>query len=135
MTKSRVFLLGLLLLLVIACQPQPLRIGAFLSLTGSTAAYGISAANAIKLATEESNTKGWIHGQRVEVEIEDDRSNTQEVPGIVTHLIKDHEVKALLAEPVSTRAMIAADFAFRLSVANRAIASPSVELTKQARKM
>lgn len=75
MIKSRVVLLGVLLLLLLACQPQPIKVGAFLSLTGSTAAYGISAANAIKLATEEVNSEGRIKGRRIELEIEDDRSN------------------------------------------------------------
>jgi branched-chain amino acid transport system substrate-binding protein len=55
MAKIRVFLLGLLLLMLLACSPARLKIGAFLSLTGSTAAYGISAANAINLATDELN--------------------------------------------------------------------------------
>ena len=129
MTKSRVFLLGLLLLLVIACQPQPLRIGAFLSLTGSTAAYGISAANAINLAKEELNSAGGIKGQLVDVEIEDDHSNTQEVPSIVNHLIKEHEVKALLAEPVSTRAMMAAPIAQENKIVMISSASVRPELT------
>ena len=34
---------------------EPVRIGIFLSLTGATAAYGVSALNAFKLATEEVN--------------------------------------------------------------------------------
>jgi branched-chain amino acid transport system substrate-binding protein len=103
-----------LLLLVPACQqrtPNSVKIGAFLSLTGATAAYGISAANAIKLATEETNANGGIDGKQVELEIEDDHSNTQEVLGIVEHLIQEHKVHALIAEPVSTRAMVAAPVA------------------------
>jgi len=77
MNKSRVVLLGLLLLLLMACQPVPIRIGAFLSLTGSTAAYGISAANAIKLATEEANVDGKIKARRIELEIEDVQYNVR----------------------------------------------------------
>ncbi len=102
-----------LLLLVPACSPasNTIKIGAFLSLTGATSAYGISAANAIKLATEETNRNGGIDGKQVELEIEDDQSNTQDVPGIVEHLIKEHKVHALIAEPVSTRAMMAAPIA------------------------
>ena len=80
-------------------------------MTGSTAAYGISASNAIKLATDEVNRAGGIDGKMIELEIEDDHSNTQEVPDIVNKLIKEHKVKALIAEPVSTRAMIAAPIA------------------------
>jgi branched-chain amino acid transport system substrate-binding protein len=129
MKKMRVFLLGLLLLTPPACSLQPIKIGAFLSLTGSTAAYGISAANAINLATDEVNRTGGRKGQRFEVEIEDDRSNTQEVPAIVNHLIKEHEVKALLAEPVSTRAMMAAPIAQQNKIVMISSASVRPELT------
>ncbi|HEX7330832.1 MAG TPA: ABC transporter substrate-binding protein [Pyrinomonadaceae bacterium] len=131
MTKSRVFLLGVVLLLLVACQLQPIKIGAFLSLTGPTAAYGISAANAINLATAEVNAEGMIKGQRVVVEIEDDRSNAQEVPGIVKHLIQEHEVDALIAEPVSVRAMIAAPIAQQSKIVMISSASVKPELTMQ----
>jgi len=67
-----------------------IQVGAFLSLTGATSAYGVSAANAIKLATEETNRSGGIDGKQVELEIEDDKSNTADVPGIIEHLIKEH---------------------------------------------
>jgi len=103
-----------LLLLVPSCQqrtPDTIKVGAFLSLTGATSAYGISAANANQLATDETNQSGGIDGKQVELEIEDDHSNTQEVLGIVEHLIKEHKVHALIAEPVSTRAMVAAPVA------------------------
>jgi branched-chain amino acid transport system substrate-binding protein len=129
MKKIRVFLLGLLLLTPPACQPQKIRIGAFLSLTGATAAYGISASNAIKLATDEVNSTGGSNGQLFEIEIEDDRSNTQEVPTIVNHLIKEHQVKALLAEPVSTRAMMAAPIAQQNKIVMISSASVRPELT------
>ncbi len=132
MTKTRVVVLGLLLLLV-GCSSlsQQIKVGAFLSLTGSTAAYGISAANAMKLATEELNSAGGIDGRRVELEIEDDRSNTQDVPNVVTHLIKDHKVHALLAEPVSTRALAAAPIAQQNQVVMISSASVKPELTMQ----
>jgi branched-chain amino acid transport system substrate-binding protein len=129
MKKIGMFLLGLLLF-TLACSPQPIKIGAFLSLTGSTAAYGISAANAIKLATDEINRSGGSNGQLFAVEIEDDHSNTQEVPNIVNHLIKDHEVKALLAEPVSTRAMMAAPIAQQNKIVMISSASVRPELTR-----
>lgn len=132
MNKSLLFLLSLLLLmLLLACSLARLKIGAFLSLTGSTAAYGISAANAMKLAANELNDVGGIDGQLVEIEIEDDHSNTQEVPAIVEHLIKEREVKALLAEPVSTRALVAAPIAQQNKIVMLSPASVKPELTMQ----
>lgn len=108
-----------------------IKVGAFLSLTGATSAYGVSAANAIKLATEETNRSGGIDGKQVELEIEDDKSNTADVPGIVEHLVKEHKVHALIAEPVSTRAMMAAPIAQQNKIVMISSASVKPELTMQ----
>ncbi|HET6978572.1 MAG TPA: ABC transporter substrate-binding protein [Pyrinomonadaceae bacterium] len=108
-----------------------IKVGAFLSLTGATSAYGISAANAIKLATDETNRNGGIDGKQVELEIEDDKSNTADVPGIVEHLIKEHRVHALIAEPVSTRSMMAAPIAQQNKTVMISSASVKPELTMQ----
>jgi branched-chain amino acid transport system substrate-binding protein len=107
------------------------KIGVFLSLTGATASYGISALNAIKLATDEANRAGGIDGKQIELVVEDDHSNTNAVPGIVTKLIKDAKVHALIAEPVSTRAMKAAPIAQANKVVMISSASVKPELTMQ----
>ena len=128
---TRIFLLVVtgVLLIFVACQPKHIRIGAFLSLTGSTSAYGISAANAINMARDEVNEDG--HFDHFDVEIEDDESKTENVPDIVNHLIKEHQVQALLAEPVSTRAMAAAPIAQQNQIVMISSASVKPELTMQ----
>jgi branched-chain amino acid transport system substrate-binding protein len=128
--------LFLIVLLLSSCsqresRPNNIKIGAFLSLTGATAAYGVSASNAIRLAADEVNRNGGIDGKQVELEIEDDHSNTQEVPDVVNHLIKEHKVQALLAEPVSTRAMMAAPIAQQNRIVMISSASVKPELTMQ----
>ena len=110
---------------------QSIKIGAFLSLTGATSAYGISSLNAIKLATDEVNRSGGIKGKQIDSIVENDHSNTQEVPGIVNKLIKEHKVHALLAEPVSVRAMVAAPIAQQNRVVMISSASVKPELTIQ----
>jgi len=112
-------------------NPETIKIGAFLSLTGATASYGTSALNAIKLATEEANRTGGINGKQIELVVEDDHSSTDEVPGIVTKLIKDAKVHALIAEPVSTRALAAAPIAQANRVVMISPASVKPELTMQ----
>jgi branched-chain amino acid transport system substrate-binding protein len=130
MLKACVFLLSLLLLSqTTTSAPNRIKIGAFLSLTGSTAAYGISALNAIKLATEEANRSGGINGKQIELIVEDDHSNTQEVAEIVNKLIRDDKVDALLAEPVSTRAEMGAIVAQRSRVVMISSAAVKPELT------
>src|SRR6185369_7649838 len=123
-------------LLVSACSmPAPqsnnIHIGAFLSLTGATAAYGISASNAINLAVEEANSSGGIDGKQIQMDIEDDQSNTQGVPEVVNHLIKEHKVHALIAEPVSTRSMVAAPISQQNQIVMISSASVKPELTMQ----
>ena len=139
MKHTRALLLGLILLLPACSQIEKpaapsadrIKIGAFLSLTGATAGYGVSSLNAIRLATDEVNRSGGINGRQIELVVEDDHSNTQEVPAIVNKLIKEEKVEALLAEPVSVRAMAAAPIAQQNQVPMISSASVKPELTMQ----
>ncbi len=108
---------------------EPIKIGVFLSLTGATSAYGISANNSFKLATEEVNKAGGINGRNVELVTEDDHSNTDEVAAIVEKLIRQDKVNALLAETISTRAMAAAPVAQANKVVMISPAAVKPELT------
>ena len=131
MTKKLAFPVVCVTLLLLACQPKAVKIGAFLSLTGATSAYGVSAANAINMAKDEANEAGGIHAARIEIDIEDDQSKTDDIPRIIQHLIKEHGVQALLAEPVSTRAMVAAPVAQQNQIVMISSASVKPELTMQ----
>jgi len=60
------------LLFAFACQTgggggDKVRIGVFMSLTGSTANFGISSVNGIKTAADEVNTAGGINGKQIEL--------------------------------------------------------------------
>src|SRR5215217_5650043 len=135
MSKIAKLLVSLCLLLSACSVPESqsntIKIGAFLSLTGATSAYGISASNAIKLAADQANASGGIDGKQIQIDIEDDESNTQQVPDVVNHLIKEHKVHALIAEPVSTRALVAAPIAQQNKVVMISSASVKPELTMQ----
>ena len=108
-----------------------IKVGVFLSLTGATEAYGISALNAFKLALEETNAAGGVAGRQIEFVVEDDHSNTAEVAGIVTKLIKQDKVHALLAEPISTRALAGAPIAqeHKLVMISPAAVKPELTMT------
>jgi branched-chain amino acid transport system substrate-binding protein len=108
-----------------------IRIGVFLSLTGETASFGISSLNAIKLATEEMNAAGGIDGRQIELIVEDDHSKTQEVATLVNKLINRDKVHALLAESVSTRALVAAPIAQVNKVVMISPAAVKPEVTMQ----
>ncbi|HEV2864250.1 MAG TPA: ABC transporter substrate-binding protein [Pyrinomonadaceae bacterium] len=91
--------------------PRPddrVRIGAFMSLTGDTAQYGISAHNGMMMAVEEANSAGGVGGRRVELVVQDTRSDAVETEVVVRRLVKDFRVHALLGEVVSSRTLAAA---------------------------
>jgi branched-chain amino acid transport system substrate-binding protein len=131
--------IGFILLIVVAgcaaTQPgtsgEKIRVGAFLSLTGPTQSFGVSSLNSFQLATEEVNRAGGIDGRQVELIPADDHSKTEEVVGVVTKLIEQDKVHALLAEPVSTRAIAAAPVAQSRKVVMISAASVKPELTMQ----
>ena len=110
---------------------EGIRVGVFLSLTGATAAYGISALNAFKLALDETNAAGGVAGRQLELVVEDDHSNTAEVAGLVSKLIKQNKVHALLAEPISTRALAGAPIAqeHKLVMISPAAVKPELTMT------
>src|SRR5258708_13548821 len=107
------------------------RIGVFLSLTGETASYGISSWNAFKLATDEVNAAGGIDRRQIELFVEDDHSKTQEVAALVNKLISQDKVHALLADSVSTRALVAAPIAQASKVVMISPAAVKPEVTMQ----
>jgi branched-chain amino acid transport system substrate-binding protein len=60
-----------------AQDASPIRIGLIIPLTGATSQFGASMAAAGKVAADEINTAGGVHGRTVEILIEDDQSNPE----------------------------------------------------------
>jgi branched-chain amino acid transport system substrate-binding protein len=55
----------------------PVRIGLIIPLTGATSQFGTSMAAAAKIAADEINEAGGVHGRKIEILIEDDQSNPE----------------------------------------------------------
>src|SRR5215211_8010864 len=91
-----------------APPPERVRVGAFMSLSGDTAQYGISALNGIRMAVEEANAAGGVRGRRVDLVIRDTRSDSAETALVVEKLAREERVHALLGEVVSSRSLAAA---------------------------
>lgn len=138
-------ILSLLLSCALACacggpgprvegEPTPpddkVRIGAFMSLTGDTGQYGISASNGMLMAVEEANAKGGVGGRRVELIVQDTRSDAGETVGVVHRLIEEARVHALLGEVVSSRSLAAAPIAQQARVPMLTPSSTSIEVTR-----
>ena len=117
---------------VVVVEPAPderVRVGAFMSLTGDTAQYGISALNGIRMAVEEANAAGGVSGRRVELVVQDTRSDMTETEVVVERLTREVRVHALVGEVVSSRSVAAARVAQRERVPMLTPSATSPEVT------
>ena len=122
--------------LLSACQPQSsggdkVRIGVFMSTTGSTANFGISSVNGIKLAADEINAAGGINGKQVELLVQDDRSDASEAATIVTKFVTQDQVHAIIGEVASSRSIAAAPIAQNAKIPMLTPSSTNPEVTKK----
>ena len=113
-----------------APPPERVRLGAFMSLSGDTAQYGISALNGIRMAVDEANAAGGIKGMRVDLIVRDTRSDTFETNAVVERLAREEGVHALLGEVVSSRSLAAARVAQRERVPMLTPSATSPEVTQ-----
>jgi branched-chain amino acid transport system substrate-binding protein len=135
MKKILVLLLCMGLVFVPACVNKDagnkIRIGVYMPLTGGTATFGISSTNAFKMAADEVNAAGGINGKQVELVIQDTRSESQEAATVVTRLVTQDRVVALLGEVASSRSIAAAPIAQSNKVPLLTPSSTNPEVTKK----
>ncbi|MDW8190018.1 MAG: ABC transporter substrate-binding protein [Pseudobdellovibrionaceae bacterium] len=86
-------------------------IGQFASLTGSEATFGISTDEGVRMVIDEVNEKGGIKGRKIKLITLDDQGKPEEAASVVTRLIEQHKVVALIGEVASTRSLAAAPIA------------------------
>jgi branched-chain amino acid transport system substrate-binding protein len=107
------------------------KIGVFMSLTGSTAQFGISSTNGIKMAADEVNAAGGINGKQIELIVQDDRSDAQEAATIVTKFVTQDGVHAVIGEVASSRSIAAAPIAQNAKVPMLTPSSTNPDVTKK----
>ena len=121
----------LLLLLAISCQrPKesvtpdsgPIKIGYFGDLSGPTFNFGKSASNGVLMAVDEINRSGGINGRKLDVVIEDDHGSPERAALLVTKLINEDKVLAVIAGGASGPSLAAAP---RAQAAKIPLISPS----------
>ncbi|HEV2473800.1 MAG TPA: ABC transporter substrate-binding protein, partial [Chthonomonadales bacterium] len=83
-------------------------IGEYASLTGTTATFGTSTHNGMKMAIDEANDAGGIKGKKIKLFKEDDQSKPDVAHTVVTKLINENNVVAVLGEVASTRSLAGA---------------------------
>ncbi len=130
MFKSVSLILSVLII-SISCSDQPdeVRIGAYLSLTGPTDSYGISAKRGFDMALAEINGSGGLLGRNVRIIAIDDASRSYMAVMAVKNLIENERVCSILGEVISTRTHAAAPFCQAAEIPMVTPASTHPEIT------
>lgn len=86
-------------------------IGQFGSMTGSEATFGISTDEGVRLAIDEANAAGGVKGKQIKLVTMDNQGRAEEAAAVVTRLIDQEKVLAILGEVASSRSLAAAPIA------------------------
>jgi branched-chain amino acid transport system substrate-binding protein len=86
-------------------------VGEYGSFTGSEATFGQSTSKGIKMAFDEVNKTGGIKGKQIKHIWLDDQGKSEEAAAVVTRLITQNNVLAVLGEVASSRSLAAAPIA------------------------
>jgi branched-chain amino acid transport system substrate-binding protein len=108
-----------------------IRIGVYGSTTGTTATFGQSTENGVKLAFDEINAAGGVGGKQLEMFSEDDQSKAEEAATAVQKLINQDQVVALIGEVASSRSLAAAPIAQAAGVPMISPSSTNPEVTRK----
>ena len=87
------------------------RVGVYVDLTGQTSSFGQSTRNGIELAVEEVNAAGGVNGKKISLVVEDDQGRPEQAKTVVSKLINQDKVHAVLGEVASTNSLAAAPVA------------------------
>jgi branched-chain amino acid transport system substrate-binding protein len=112
---------GLCLSLFVGCHKSEknaneIVVGEYGSLTGPEKQFGVSTDNGIKLAVEQQNASGGIHGKKIVLKVDDDASNADQATTDVLKLIQEDHAVAILGEVASSRSLRGAKIAQQLGV-------------------
>lgn len=88
-----------------------IKVGLYGDLTGATSSFGQSTKNGVELAVEEINAAGGVNGKKMVIISEDDQGRPEQAKTVVSKLISQDKVEALLGEVASTNSLAAAPVA------------------------
>lgn len=111
-------------------EGEPILIGHYASMTGSEATFGVSTDNGIKLAIEEINAAGGLNGRPLKLITYDNQGRQQEAATVVTRLITQDKVAAILGEVASSRSIAGGQIAQRHGVPMISPSSTNPQVTE-----
>ncbi len=86
----------------------PILVGYYGDLSGRTSSFGQSTKNGVEMAADEINKAGGIDGRMIQIITEDDQGEPNKAATVVTKLINQDKVQALLGEVASSNSLAAA---------------------------
>lgn len=105
-------------------------VGQFGSLTGGDATFGKSTDKGVRMAQDEINDKGGIRGKKIKLITLDDQGKSEEAAAVVTRLITQNKVVAIIGEVASGRTKAAAPIAQQNKIPLITPSSTNPEVTK-----
>lgn len=106
-----------------------IRVGYYGDLTGSTATFGVSTQEGINLALDEINQDPPL-GKKIEIISEDDQGKSEVAVSVVTKLITQDQVQAVLGEVASSNSLAGAQVCQREKIPMITPASTNPDVTK-----
>lgn len=107
----------------------PILVGYYGDLTGPTATFGTSTREGVELAVEEINQDPPL-GRPLEVRAEDDQGKSEQAVSVVTKLVDQDRVVAVLGEVASSNSLAAAPVCQRAGVPMITPASTNPQVTQ-----
>ncbi len=108
----------------------PITLGAFLSMTGSTATFGESTKRGAELAIEEANQHGGVLGRKVELVVLDDQGRAEEAGNTVLRLIDIDHAVAIVGEVASSLSLVGGRIAQRRHIPMVSPSSTNTQVTQ-----
>ncbi|MGC2238705.1 MAG: ABC transporter substrate-binding protein [Pyrinomonadaceae bacterium] len=88
-----------------------IKVGVYGDTTGATSSFGQSTKNGIALAFDEINAAGGVNGKKLEMVFEDDQGTPEKAKTVISKLINQDKVVAVLGEVASSNSLAAAPVA------------------------
>jgi branched-chain amino acid transport system substrate-binding protein len=110
---------------------DPIKVGVYLDLSGQTSSFGQSTKHGIEMAASEINAAGGINGRQIKLFIEDEQGDPGKVTTVVTKLLRQDQVHALLGEVASTNSLTAAPKAQEAKIPMITPSSTNPDVTKK----
>ena len=110
----RTLILVLSTSLVLSCTRKnnnEIVVGQYGSMTGSEATFGQSTDEGVRLAFDEVNAAGGVKGKKIKLVTMDDQGKSEDAAAVVTRLIEQDKVVALIGEVASSRSLAAGPIA------------------------